>query len=103
MAEWTTGAAILAHAGAAPGSPVEIEWSELCAAAINAGIDARLEGAIYTAPPLPPELVRAALSAGVLTFKSREANVDAQLPSVAGDAIATIEPILERYATTGIA
>jgi hypothetical protein len=103
MAEWTTGAAILAHAGAAPGSDLDVAWSELCASAVNQGIDARLEGAIYIAPPLPAELVRAALSAGVQTFKSREANLDAQLPAVSGDAIASIEPILERYATTGIA
>lgn len=103
MAEWTTGYAVLAHAGAAPGSPLDSAWADTCAAAVNAGIDARLEGALYVSPPLPPELVRAALTAGVQLFKSREANLDAQLPAVVGDAIATIEPVLERYATTGIA
>lgn len=104
MAEWTTGAAILAQAGAAPGSPADEAWAELCAAAVNAGLDARLEGATYISPPDPPELVRAALTAGVVAFKAREENVDQQSPSgIVGDYLDTIEGILERYATTGIA
>jgi hypothetical protein len=105
VVEWTTGAAILAQAGAAPGSPDDIAWADACAAAVNAGMDARLEGAVYvTPPPLPPELTRAALTAGVVAFKARESNQSSPTPTRAvDDYLETIAPILERYATRGIA
>lgn len=102
--EWVTAAAILAQAGA-PAAGVPTDWAELCAAAVNEGLDARLVGAFELEPdPLPAELVRAALTAGVVAYKAREANVDQSSPAgLVGDYLDTIEPILERYATTGIA
>lgn len=104
MTTWTTGAAILAHAGAAPGSPLDVAWSDECAAAVNEGLDVRLAGAWPAEPvPLPAELTRAALTAGTVAYKSREANLDADAPKVVGDYLDTIEPIIGRYATTGIA
>lgn len=103
MAEWTTGAAILAQAGAAPGSTLDQAWAETCAAAVNDGIDARLEGAVYVAPPLPAELVRAALTAGVVAYKAREANVDQSSPAgLVGDYLETVDGIIARYATVGL-
>lgn len=101
MTEWTTGAAILAQAGAAPGSPDEQAWAETCAAAVNGGLDVRLADVVYI--ELPPEVTRAALTAGVVAYKAREANLDASAPAVVGDYLVTIEPILARYATVGIA
>lgn len=103
MAEWTTGAAILAQAGAAPGSADDQAWAELCAAAVNDGIDARLDGVPVVDPPPAGELTRAALTAGVVAYKAREANIDASAPAVVGDYLETIEPILRRYATLGLA
>jgi hypothetical protein len=102
--EWTTGTAILAQAGAAPGSPADIAWADECAAAVNAGIDARLVGVVLD--PLPPELTRAALTAGVEAYTQREASlVDRQDAArrIVGDYLDTIAPILARYATVGIA
>ena len=58
MAEWVTGAAILAQAGAGTGSPDEQAWAETCAQAVSAGLDARLVGAWELEPdPLPAELL----------------------------------------------
>lgn len=103
--EWTTGAAILAQAGAAPGSPADEAWADECAAAVNAGMDARLVGVVVVDPG-PPELTRAALTAGVEAYTQREASlVDRQDSArrIVGDYLDTIEPILARYATVGIA
>jgi hypothetical protein len=115
MAEWTTADAILTQSGAsadpAAAAPADRDWAEACAAAVNAGIDARLEGAVYVSPPLPAELTWAALTAGVEAYKRREATfgitgyVDLQGAAirVARDYLEAIAPQLERYATRGIA
>ena len=106
MSEWTTGAAILALAGAAPGSPADVAWSDACASAVNAGLDVRLAGVVFDPLELPPELVRAATTAGVEAYKARETTyVDQQAAAnrIAIDYLVTIEPIVGRYATTGIA
>jgi len=106
--EWTTGAAILAQAGAAPASPDVSAWADSCAAAVNGAIDYRVVGAdpgddpTYTAGMIS-ELTRAALVAGVLAFKAREANVDAQAPAIVGDYLEPIEGIVARWATFGFA
>jgi hypothetical protein len=106
MAEWTTGAAILAQAGAAPGSTADQAWADECAAAVNAGLDRRLTGTPYLVDPLPAELTRAAVEAGVEAYTAREASlVDRQNASrrIVADYLETIEPILARYATVGLA
>lgn len=115
MTDWVTGAAILAQAGAAPGSPDEQAFAEMCAEAVSAGLDARLFGAwgfdvggvpLPPPTPLPAELTRAALTAGVEAYKARETTyVDQQaaVNRIAADYIETIEPIVSRYATVGIA
>lgn len=104
--EWVTGAAILAQAGAAPGSAEEQAWAETCASAVSAGLDARLVGATFSEDPLPAEITRAALTAGVEAYTQREASlVDRQDASrrIVADYLETVEPILARYVTTGIA
>lgn len=116
MAQWVTGAAILVQSGAyadpAGASAPDVEWSDACAAAVNAGFDARLIDAVYPSPPaLPDELVWAALTAGVEAYKRREAAfgltgyVDLQGAAirVSRDYLTAVEPLLARYATVGIA
>jgi hypothetical protein len=100
---WTTGAAILEQSGAAPGSPADVAWADLCAAAVNAGLDVRLTGAVLL-EPLPAELERVALQAGVTAYKAREANADASAPAgIVGDYLDTHEGVIARWATVGIA
>ena len=53
MTAWTDGAAILAHAGNAAPSAADSAYAELCAAAVNDGIDLRLAGVLIVEPPLP--------------------------------------------------
>lgn len=106
MTAWTTGEAILAQAGASPGSAAEQAWSEACAAAVNEGLDARLVGIPIDDAALPAELTRAALTAGVEAYTQREASlVDRQDAArrIVGDYLETIAPIVARYATIGIA
>jgi hypothetical protein len=113
MAEWVTGAEILEHAGVPAPGPADSEWADACAAAVNDGMTRRLDGAVWVTPPgeLVPELVVAARSAGVEAYKRREAvfgitgYVDLQGAAVrvARDYLEAIAPILERYATRGLA
>jgi hypothetical protein len=105
VSEWTTGAAILAQAGVAAPGPADISWADACAAAVNAGLDARLAG-VAIGPELPPELTRGALVAGVEAYTQREGSlVDRQDATrrIVADYLETIAPIVARYATVGIA
>jgi hypothetical protein len=117
MTEWTTAAVILARSGASSSpSPDDAEFAELCAAAVNEGIDHVLEGSVYVnplvepPPPLPSEVVWLASMAGVEAYKRREAvfgitgYVDLQGAAirVARDYLEAQRPILARYATPGI-
>jgi hypothetical protein len=108
--EWVTGSAILAHAGKRTPTAEDEEWAALCAQAVNAGMDHRLEGALYVDPPPPAELTFAALQAGTEAFKRREAvfgltgYVDLQGAAVriARDYLEAQAPIIQRYATFGL-
>jgi hypothetical protein len=108
--EWVTAELILAQAGAgASPSPADLEWATACANAVNAGIDFRLEGAVYVDPPA--EVLWCARSAGVESYKRREATfgltgyVDLQGAAirVARDYLEAQAPIIARYATFGLA
>lgn len=109
--EWVTGAAILVQAGNRAPSEDDETWAGICAAAVNAALDHRLEGALYISPPPPPELTWVALSAGVEAYKRKEAvfgltgYVDLQGAAirVARDYLEAQTPILRRYATPGLA
>jgi hypothetical protein len=120
MAEWVTAAEILVGSGAATdsaaASPADTEWAGACAAAVSAGFDTRLEGAVWVSPPiepveLPAELRLAARLAGIEAYKRREAvfgvtgYVDLQGAAirVARDYLEAAAPIIARYATVGIA
>jgi hypothetical protein len=116
MADWVTADEILVDSGAAAtpaaAKPVDREWAEACAAAVSAGFDRRLDGAVWVNPPaLPDELRAAARLAGIECYKRREATfgvtgyVDLQGAAirVARDYLEAAAPIIARYATVGIA
>jgi hypothetical protein len=108
------------HTDPSAASPAETAWAEACAAAVNEGIDLKLEGVAFvmpladllvSPPPLPAELVLAARFAGTEAFKRREATfgltgfVDLQGAAIriARDYLEAVAPIIARYATVGIA
>jgi hypothetical protein len=110
MTVWVTAAAILTRSGASSSpSPDDLEYAELCAGAVNAGIDDVLIDA--TVDGTEPELLWLASLAGVEAYKRREAVygitgfVDLQGAAirVARDYLEAARPILNRYATPGIA
>lgn len=111
MAAWVDPGTILERAGAKNPTPADEEWAAACADAVNAGLDRRLEGAVYVAPPLPAELVWVASQCGVESYKRREAvfgltgYVDLQGAAVrvARDYLEAAAPIIARYATFGLA
>ena len=117
MAEWTTGAAILATVGASSTDPESVAWADACASAVNAGIDRRMTGVAIVDPPAPldpgayPELTYAASIAGAEAYKRREAiygltgyvDLEGAAIRVARDYLAGVEPLIARYATIGIA
>jgi hypothetical protein len=117
VTDWITPELILERAGNVNPSAEDSTWAEVCAAAVNAGIDKRLEGSTWVnpliepPPPPPPELLFCASVAGVESYKRREATfgltgyVDLQGAAirVARDYLEAQAPIIARYATLGIA
>jgi hypothetical protein len=119
MSVWVSAEQILAAVGftdPAAASSADAAWAGECAAAVNAGLDRRLDGSSWVAPliepeVLPAELVLAARYAGVETYKRREAAfgltgfVDLQGAAIriARDYLEAVAPIIARYATVGIA
>jgi hypothetical protein len=108
-----SGAEILEHAGVTSPTLEDSAWADACADAVNSGFSWRLDGATFVNPPgeLVGELVTAARGCGVETYKRREAPfgltgyVDLQGAAVriARDPLEAVAPILERYATRGLA
>ena len=107
---WTTAEVILERSGApASPPPADTEFAQLCADAVNAGMDHALEGAVVDGTE--PELLWLASMAGVEAYKRREAvfggtsYIDQQgmVTRVARDYLDAQRPILARYATFGIA
>lgn len=88
-----------------PSVPEE-EWATLCAAAINAAITTKLNGAIIVTPSEAfDELTASAHIAGAEAYKRREAvfgltgygDVDGSAIRVARDYIDGIAPMIARY------
>jgi hypothetical protein len=107
---WVTAELILSRSGASSSpSPDDLEFADVCADAVNAGMDQVLEGATIVGDE--PELLWLASMAGVEAYKRREAvfgitgYVDLQGAAirVARDYLEAQRPILARYATPGIA
>lgn len=114
MTEWVTAAAILGGSGAPSSpSPADEEWAEMCAAALNAGIDDVLSDTLAdgTVTGTEPEVVWLARIGGTEAYKRREAvfaitgYVDLQGTAirVARDYLEGVRPILARYASPGLA
>ena len=107
MAEFVTGADVLAQSGAPNPSQFETDWAALVAAAVNDGVTWRL-GAAYVVPvPPPPELVTAATFAAQEAYKRREvsfgvmayADLQGQAYRIARDYLEGVRPIIDRYKT----
>ena len=85
--------------------------ADACAAAVSSGLDARLDGAGIVYPGLPAELAWVARGAGVEAYKRREAtfgitgyaDLQGAALRVARDYLEGFAPIIESYATRGIA
>jgi len=96
--------AILAYVGIKAPTTDETAWAEACAAAVNDGINVRLNGAAITDPP-PAELKTAAVMAGSEAFKRREApfgitgfnDIEGNAIRLARDYLDSIRPIIDRY------
>lgn len=115
MTAWVSGDAILTAVGVAlPADAESTAWATACAAAVSAGIDARLAGLPGDTAPDPaafPELTYAATIAGAEAYKRREAiygltgyvDLEGAAVRVARDYLEGVAPIIARYATLGIA
>ena len=111
--DYVTGADILGYVGVVTPSPAETEWSDAVAAAVNSGIDYRLNGATLTDPsPALDEIKVAARIAGAEAFKRREAtfgltgyaDLEGNAIRIAKDYLSGIAPLIDRYsAGPGIA
>jgi hypothetical protein len=105
MAAWVSADQILGAVGVTlPADAESTAWAEACAAAVSAGIDARLVGvpmlnALDVDVSLYPELVFSATVAGAEAYKRREA-----VYGLTGYVdLEGVAPIIARYATFGIA
>jgi len=103
---WVDGAGVLAFVGIAAPSPGEQAWADAVAAAVSAGIDTRLNGAVITADTAGDlELRAAAQLAGGEAFKRRStpfgvtgyADLAGVAIRVARDYLAGVAPLIDRY------
>lgn len=102
MALALTGAQVLSFVGVKTPTADDTTWANAVAAAVLAGITARLNGAVPTAWE---ELNVAALLAGAEAFKRREAafgltgyaDMEGNAIRVARDYLEGMKPIIDRY------
>lgn len=105
--ELVTGAAILAQAGVDTPDAEETAWADVCAQAVQAGVVRRVDRAADDPvwDEATPELMDAALIAGVEAYKRRDApfgvtgyaDLQGIAVRVARDYIDTVAPILDRW------
>lgn len=110
--ELVTGAAILAQAGVTAPTEEDQTWADLCAGAVQAGIVRRVDRDPEDPTWLDaePELMDAALVAGVEAYKRRDApfgvtgyaDLQGIAVRVARDYIDTVGPILDRWRRVAI-
>lgn len=101
---FVTGEEVLAYVGVKTPGTLEQEWADLCAAAVNDGINVRLNGAVITDPP-PSELKTAAQMAAGEAYKRREtpfgvtgfSDVEGQAIRIARDYLDGVKPLIDRY------
>lgn len=110
MPTYVTGSQILAFAGVDAPDAAEIEWAGACAAAVQQGIEHRLNGAVIVDPSGAfDELKVAARIAGGEAFKRKEAtfgvtgyaDLQGAAIRVAKDYLEGVRPIINRYAIAG--
>lgn len=101
--QFTSGQEILDYVGVKTPSPIEAGWADACAAAVNDGIEVRLNGAALVAP-LPSELQTVATMAGGEAYKRREAPFGVTSFSdvegavrLARDYLEGVKPQIDRY------
>lgn len=103
------GGAILTAASKASPSTEESDWADVCAAAVNAAIETRLNGYTVDSPSnAEDELTRAAVLDGLEFFRSKDARFgilsvgpDGEPVRVAVDLLWSV-PVIARYATPGM-
>lgn len=106
---WVTGSAILQHV-AASGSPSSAQpdedWADVCAAAIDAAIDTRLDGVTPDAG-FTAELTRSALQDGAAAYVERKSphgvlsmGPDGEAVRLGADVLRATTPVLGRNMPT---
>lgn len=107
---YVTGAQVLAFAGITSPSEAETEWADACAAAVNAAIVSRLNGAVIADPSeARDELTVAARLAASEAFKRKEAtfgltgfsDLQGAAIRVARDYMDGVKPLVDRYRIVG--
>lgn len=107
---YVTGAQVLAFVGIESPSAAETEWSDACAAAVEAAITSRLGGAVIADPsPALDELSVAARLAAAEAFKRKEAtfgitgysDLQGAAIRVARDYMDGVKPLVDRYRIVG--
>lgn len=107
---YVTGAQVLAFVGIESPSAAETEWSDACAAAVEAAITSRLGGAVIADPsPAFDELSVAARLAAAEAFKRKEAtfgitgysDLQGAAIRVARDYMDGVKPLVDRYRIVG--
>jgi len=108
MALTLTGEGILAFVGKTVPTQQDTEWADLVAAAILAGVNTRLNGAVIDSPSMAEdELHVAMLLAGAEGFKRKEAtfgltgyaDMEGNAIRVARDYLEGMKPLIDRYGT----
>lgn len=105
----TTADAILTAGGKPTTAGADKDWATLCAAAVNAAIETRLNGyTVEAASNAEAELARSALLDGLEAFRAKDARFgvltvgpDGEPVRVATDILWSV-PVIARYATPGI-
>lgn len=108
---YVTAAQVLSGVGNGAPSSDETEWATACAAAVNAAVEIRLQGAeILNPSPAYDELTLAARLAGAEAYKRKEAvfgvtgysDLEGAAIRIARDYLTGVGPIIERYSVPGI-
>ena len=107
---YVTGAQVLAFVGITSPSADETDWSDACAAAVDAAITSRLNGGIVPDPsPALDEITVAARLAAAEAYKRKEAtfgvtgysDIQGAAIRVARDYMEGVRPLLDRWRIVG--
>jgi hypothetical protein len=108
---YVTAAQVLAAAGVTSPTGDETTWATACAAAVNSGIETKLQGAVIVNPSAAyDELTLAAQLAGAEAYKRKEAafgitgyaDLNNAAIRVARDYLDGVKPLIARHSIPGI-